>query len=558
MNYRPQSYSRPTNEIFLSASVSGTLRFDGSALIVKCSILPSSSEHILKSLGGRKQKNGEWWFPPLALYFDQLQRTFNLEVDPSAECFLGEWGFEMGKKSAYIPWLRHWKELFDFQKDATRFLIDSPHPGAILSLSPGLGKSLVTIMAAQILDARRVLVISPLSLLGAWQEEIAKWSEYSSGINRFNEPLPETDWVVTNYSTVTGHLEKFLKPWDVVIIDESILIKNRKTQRQSKIFSVAQQSRGKIWLLSGSPISREVDDLWAQFHTIYPRAFRSYWRFAEAYCIVETPPWGKTVIGSKNQDFRKEFRDIMFVRHQREVLDLPEIREDIISLPLSKDQQNLHDQVLNDFLIELESGEKLLVPSKLAQMVRLMEIVSHPANLGIDDPLGNDRSISWKSSKHDAILELTESGYFELPAIIWVHWRPGAQILEKKLIGTGLRVALLIGDTPDREGIIKRYKEGELDFLILSTSVGKYGLTLTNTQTMIYLDRTFDMDAFIQSLHRVQRIGLEHSPTSIILRCPNTIDSLVEMNLAGKAFSISQVSNADLSVLLRQIGVQND
>jgi hypothetical protein len=69
-----------------------------------------------------------------------------------------------------------------------------------------------------------------------------------------------------------------------------------------------------------------------------------------------------------------------------------------------------------------------------------------------------------------------------------------------------------------------------------------------------YADRSWDADDIVQSLRRVRRIGLTHSPVLIVPRCPGTIDDLVEKILEGKLTSISNVSNADLVELLRSLG----
>jgi hypothetical protein len=85
--------------------------------------------------------------------------------------------------------------------------------------------------------------------------------------------------------------------------------------------------------------------------------------------------------------------------------------------------------------------------------------------------------------------------------------------------------------------------------------VGKFGHTLINTQSAIYVDRTFDGDAFYQSLHRLERFGLDHSPQVIVLRVPGTVEEFnVEENLAGKMETVAHITEADLASLLRSLG----
>jgi SNF2 family DNA or RNA helicase len=83
--------------------------------------------------------------------------------------------------------------------------------------------------------------------------------------------------------------------------------------------------------------------------------------------------------------------------------------------------------------------------------------------------------------------------------------------------------------------------------------IGKYGHTLTTTQTVIYHDRTWDADSYMQSMARVRRIGLDHSVRVITLKASGSTDELVEDNLAGKIPGIAEISNSDLAAMLRML-----
>ncbi|MDM7940122.1 MAG: DEAD/DEAH box helicase [Methanothrix sp.] len=496
-------------------------------------------------MGGKLSASGtSWSFPGYSQSVYQLIRQFNPELDSTVSHLLEGFGFSLpGEIETDHP---SWDKMFQFQKEAISYLILSPHRGSLLALSPGLGKSAVATVASDLLNYDRVLIIAPLSLLSTWEREYRKWSWRDDPPKVRHGKNPEGNIVITNYDTVVRHVDEYCKAkFQLVILDESILVKNRDTRR-FKALKRLTLGVNRLWLLSGNPVSREVDDLWAQFHLIDPPSFSSYWRFAESYCIIESPPWGRGVVGSRNLDFQSEFRDLMFVRHQKDVLDLPELIPEVIDLPLTVPQKKLYEAIHSEFMAELTSKDNLLVPNKVAQLIRLQQIVSNSMNL---DPDGGSHS-----SKLDAVVEMVETGYFDFPALIWVHWTEGAlqlwHALEKLLPG---KVEIILGGDPYTDYKITEYKEGKKSILILSLGVGKYGHTLTNTRTVIYFDRTWDMDAFIQSSYRVQRIGLDHTAAVITLRCPSTVDDLVQDNLSGKAIVVSQITNADLASLLKNL-----
>jgi SNF2 family DNA or RNA helicase len=425
----------------------------------------------------------------------------------------------------------------------------------LLALSPGLGKTLVSIASAWIRGFKRVLVIAPLALVPNWCEEIEKWyGQYDKEVEvvkvHGSGPPEDPSWVVTNYDTITNRLPLYQRPWDLVICDESVLLKTRKgpdkkkKNRTQKIASLREHTKH-LWLLSGSPTTRYADDLYAQFNAMFPGDFSSYWRFAEAYCYVNKGEWGTEITGTRrNINLQREFKDIMFVRHQKDVLpDLPDLLFNTLQVPLAPHQRRYFETMLNDFIIELENGDEIKVNSRIAQLTRLQQIVSHPVNLGLQAG----------SAKLETLIELLELGEIPTPCILWTHWRETGAHACDRLRDAGYKVGLVRGDTKNPQETIALFKANKLDILVLSLTVGRYGHTLINAQSMVYFDRTFDSDSYLQSLGRVHRIGLDHSTYVLTLHASKTTDDLIRDNLAGKILSVAKITNADLAMLLRSL-----
>jgi len=529
------------------------LRITPTVLVLDVPEIDDGLRELLKeTLGGKELDSCRWSFPRYRCYaFSILRALPGVTPTPEVDLFLhgNPLDLEPADPPRSLEIHRSYSKMYPYQQRASWALMTRPK-GLLLSLSPGLGKSLVSIVAAEALSYKNVLIVAPLTLLRTWESEIVKWGGYLREITSIKRgsARPETGGVtLTNYDTVSRHSGLYSKhKWDLVILDESILVKTRDSKRVKELSKVTRVAK-KVWCLSGSPISRHADDLWSQFHLIDPQGFKSYWRFAEQYCVIEESIWGKIVRGTKSDiDLRIEFSDIMLVVHQDEVLNLPLEKIEVIDLDLRPDQSQAYDTLLEEFYIMLEGGTELSVSSKMAQLTFLQEIASDLVNV--------DRQIV-SSSKTDTILELLDTGYFELPTIIWTHWRQGAQCLYEELESRNYVCRYVNGDTSeeDRATILEAYKSGDIPILILSMGVGKFGLTLTNTRTMIYKDRTFDMDAYVQSFARVRRIGLDHEPTVIILRCPGTTDDLIEENLIGKSKSLAQVTNAELLSILKSL-----
>jgi len=401
--------------------------------------------------------------------------------------------------------------LFPFQKESIQFLNGSPK--AMLALAPGLGKTACSIFAADIApSSEHILIVAPLTLVWNWQNEIRKWlGEDSVQFHSTPDKWPEpARWVVTNYETVARNLEAIEEmDWDILIVDESILVKNRKAKRTQAIKQLAK-GINRVWELSGSPASRFYDDLWAQFNILDQKRFRSYWRFARQYCHVVDNGWGLQIVANRigsPERLQQDLADIYFCRTQDQVLDLPDWLFESYEIPLYHDQWKPYMQMATEFWAALPEGDVVLSPNVLSQLTRLIQIASSPSIIG-----GKARAAKW-----DAAIDMLE--WVGKPAIIWTNFIATAKGVANLATERGYTVEVLTGQTPqkDREAIVHRFQTLKTDVLVAHPKVGKFGLTLTAAQTAIYLERNYEGDNYYQSLHRVRRIGTTQRPLIIHL-----------------------------------------
>jgi len=518
--------------------------YDDLKLVVE-GVASSADKAVMKNLGAKQITSDRYLLPGIRASYYRLCRALGKEVDVQSSPSI--------KYGSFVPDSDSWGRLYDFQREAIGFLTSSRLRGSMMCLSPGLGKTAVSIVSARYLDAKKILVIAPLTLLRTWEREIRIWSDESALLlHGVSDKIDfSSRWVVANYDTVVRNESVFSnQQWDLIVLDESILVKTRSAKR-TKVIRKVTANADRVWMLSGSPTSRYLDDLFAQLQILLPKIFTSYWRFAEDYCYIERDQWGWSVVGSRqNIDMQKEFEDIMFVRSMDDVIQLPEELQETVYLDLLYRQKQVYNKLLKEFKAMLASGKEMTVPNRMAQLVRLQQVVSGLRTL---DPSGDD-----VSAKFDAIEELLEVERAEPPVLIWTHWVETGKALHERLSPTWT-VARINSDTPleERQAIIDAFQGGRLQIVIMSIGTGKYGLTLTKAKTIIYCDRSWDADAIFQSSFRVRRIGLDHSPVVISLQCPGTTDELVTSNLIGKFRDIARLTNTDLLALLEQMGGSN-
>lgn len=453
--------------------------------------------------------------------------------------------------------------LFDYQREGAYFL--SLRDRAMLSLSPGLGKTLTSAYAAGVRGFDNILAIVPASLLFYWKGELEKWSDKLPRRPQINilhrdktytfikQPVQDTDqyWVITNPETAVKRANEIVianPRFQCLIADESIMYKHRDSARSQTMKELARHFET-VWFLTGAPATKNLDDMWHQFHILKPQGYPSYWRFARKYCRVHDDEWGSKIIGNQygaEKEIKKNFKDIYFSRTQDDVADIPDWIMEDIDIPMPPAQDKAYNTLREELYVRLESidpNEVITVSNHLAMMVRSVQVASNPLLLGGVDSAG----------KWDALPELMK--IYPGPYLIWVNFISTGHILRDRLSNGDygkINLALANGQTKmeDRNKIVDAFQRGELDAVILNNQVGKFGFTLTRARTAFFVERMYD-DSYFQCLHRNRRIGTTQSPYIINMRSvtgsgESTIDHLIHDTLDYRVGMIKKVTAADL------------
>lgn len=598
------------------------LRFDGRDLLVSPPSFPS--KEVKTELGGRWDGDEQAWrVAPTSLNVLRLIEWYGEGILEGADDDIRalaeeDWGFATFAADELEAAEAHpqWDTLYEFQREGAEYLFCNPHGAGLVGLSWGLGKAATSIVAADLLDAQRVLVLAPLTLAPAWIDEWRTWgvgaasgvrevkrataadrTPGDSGVTIANhEVIQEVvlrdedgnvfqpDWV-TNARKVKAWIkdgptkknangktvpvrERIVRvrrdylsvEWDLIIVDESVMLKNRRAVKAEVLAQLRKAHDPFVWLLSASPKTKYNDDLFRQMSIMYPRAFTSYWRFAEFFTHVDKGGWGWSIEGDRlDRDPQHYLRDLMWIKSEDDAgIDLPEYIESAIEVDATTKQREALDTMLNDWIVELEDedpNEIVVADNWLSRSTRLQQITS---NLGsLPRPSGKG-FFPASSAKEELLVELLERGDLRTPLLTWTWFVETTELVAMRLDKAGLNVEPVVGTdkAADKDSALKAFKAGELDALVLQMGVGKFGHTFTKTRGIYYHDRTFDSDAYVQSRRRVRRIGLEHRPTLIVPKIRESADDLIDANLDGKLRSIARLSNADLADLLRSLRSQ--
>ena len=433
-------------------------------------------------------------------------------------------------------------------------LILSKMKRAILGNDPGTGKTLECIALADLIKAKRVLVICPLSLIGSWRDEIKLWcddkdtkiippeSNYKRAEKMNDNLAAGARWNIVNYSILQGgkdkttnrykskdkHPQLFSEHWDLIIVDEAHRLQNKKTQLAEGLSLLKSDY---LVLATGTSMTKDHQGIFGLLSVIDPKLFTSRWDFIETYNetedkMVRTRNGSvrtKEVIRPKNKNnFLYMLSKYMIRRRKEEVLtELPEAIH--ITVPISMDNadRKQYDLLQNEMVTMLDDT---LIISKnvLAQQTKLRQFIL-AKELVLDKVAKN-----YISPRVQAILDIVSGD--DKPKIIF---STSTKFLDhlKQYLGD-YRVGEITGRIPfsERQEVVNSLGRGELDVILGTISAMGEGLNMQAADTVIFADKTWVPADQKQAIARVLRMGQKSDSIliySIVME--NTIDELVEM-----------------------------
>ena len=437
---------------------------------------------------------------------------------------------------------------YEHQKKAFAFACDKfgvfdnqlKSRGTALLMEMGTGKTIVSIAVFgcmyQYGKINRVLVVAPLSILGVWEEEFAKFADfpYSLAILKGTvakkkeqlTKLPEEGLqvVVVNYESA-WRLEKELLAYnpDLVIADEAHKLKENRSKQSQGMQHIGDKAKYKL-LLTGTVITNRELDVFSQYRFLNPQIFgMSFYAFCNRY--FDMGGYGNhTLIFRKwtMDDFLKKLHSVAFRVTKAECLNLPEITEEVRTVELEKDAAKIYDSIETDSYVKMGKSE-VTTANILTRMLRLSQLTG--GHLTDDDGVVNAVS----NAKLNALSDIIDTVIAENKKIVvMARFVPELddiqELLEEKKIG----YAVVRGRVKDRNSEIHRFQYDEkCRVFVGQIATGGPGITLTAASTMVFYSLDYSMLNFEQAKARIHRAGQMEKCHYIYLVGKDTIDSKV-------------------------------
>jgi SWI/SNF-related matrix-associated actin-dependent regulator 1 of chromatin subfamily A len=220
------------------------------------------------------------------------------------------------------------KELSPYQVEGAEFLSARSH--ALIADEPGVGKTAQLITAADMVGARKILVICPAVARVNWLRELQEWSIFSYDFKvclKLSDEPTENCIVSFDYARENFELLKGI-PWDLVIVDESHFIKEPEAAITQRIYGKKGIVRvsDRLWCASGTPAPNHAGELWPLLFT-FGRTNLPYEDFIDQFCETRPTFYGGRrevkVCGTKKDkipEIKALLSPVMIRRRKQDVL----------------------------------------------------------------------------------------------------------------------------------------------------------------------------------------------------------------------------------------------
>src|SRR5438477_2606671 len=461
---------------------------------------------------------------------------------------------------------------------------------AILADEVGLGKTIEASIIYKELAirglARRVLILTPASLVGQWQGELEE-----KFFERFDTPSEPDDWLNVTKAIVSHdrarsrrHAEEILRHrWDLVIVDEAHKV---KSQRGATYQFIEKIERDFILLLTATPLQNDLRELYNLVTLLRPGQLGTWPEFRAVHLVA-----GDHRMPKDPAALRVLTHEVMIRTRRTSVIDdlnLPPRRARHPEVRLTKAEADLY-QGTTEFLRRLyregfvQPAEQKEVDDgtgtrkrtrrgviqlavihlrqRLCSSARaLAESLEHlaqgerinPAYRTIAKPLAKRA----KGIKTHAKLTVLTDLLKETPdrVVVFSDHRPTIELIEERVTKLGRKAIVYWGahSTPERDKRIRAFHEDERSVLIASRA-GSEGRNLQFCNVLVNYDLPWNPMVVEQRIGRLHRIGQTREVHIVNLAAAGTIEAYI-LQLLDRKIKLFELVVGELDLILGEFG----
>ena len=401
------------------------------------------------------------------------------------------------------------------------------------------------------------LVLCPMSLVGNWQREAARFApklavyvhhgpERLAG-KAFTRRAGKVDLVLSTYGLATRDVALLSDVrWRRLVLDEAQQVKNSAARTTQSVRSIPAERR---IAMTGTPVENRLSELWSIMEFLNPGILGSERSFRERFADpIERQ--GDEEAAAKLRHVTAPFVLRRLKTDRTIIADLPEKLEMKEFCTLTREQATLYQAVVDDMLARIDKSEGMerrgLV---LATMMKLKQVCNHPAHF-----LADGSSLAGRSGKLTRLVEVLAEAMDEGDrSLVFTQFTEMGSMLEHHLRHRlQCDVLWLHGGVTKRkrDAMVERFQDGDgPPVFLLSLKAGGTGLNLTAANQVVHFDRWWNPAVEDQATDRAYRIGQKHNVQVRKFVCGGTLEERIDGMIEAKRALAERIVGAGESWL---------
>lgn len=438
-------------------------------------------------------------------------------------------------------------QAFDYQQDAFNAIKDLEYAG--IFHEQGLGKTKIAIDLAMYwlekTEIDTVLILTKKQLVHNWELEFSNHTYMKPSVlsddkkSNFYVFTGPARVIIAHFETINSEMERyrlFLKTRNIaIIIDESAKIKNPETKLTQNLFELAPLFTRRV-IMTGTPVANRPYDIWAQifFLDFGESLGKDFDSFKKACDLNNKLSESKGLQEAFQQNIGQIYKKIekFSVRETKNsgIISLPQKVYENVLVDFYPEQLALYEQIRDELCVEMHKDGSVILDDSSAivkRLLRLVQVTSNPRL--IDDTY---RFYSAKESKLDEIIHRILSNNEK--CIVWSSFIDNVNYLCNKYKSYGavkIHGGMAISD---RNKSVDKFKSEQYKILFATPASAKEGLTLTMANHVIFYDRGFSLDDYLQAQDRIHRISQKKTCYVYNLIVRSSVDEWIDVLLKAK------------------------
>ncbi len=443
-------------------------------------------------------------------------------------------------------------ELLKHQRAAVEKLL--PLRVGALFMEMGTGKSRTAIEFA--LHRRdkisKFVWFCPVSLkLTVWQE-IRKHTDaedvfmFDDKVNGRN--IPAASWYIVGIESVSGSnrvavaVEKLIDTRTMAVVDESSYIKGIDAKRTYRISKFCERAKYRM-ILTGTPMSQGVVDLYTQFRFLSPKilGYTSFYTFARNHLEYSDIYPGVIVRSHNIPVISAKIAPYTYQVEKASCMDLPEKLYDSHYVYMSGEQTKLYEETKEYFLEKIAERREGTAGMLIFSLFTALQEISCGFLRRWNRQRRDYDFFEVPHSRIDALDYLVRDQ--DSKTIIWAKYHYDITGIAKYLTGRfgADSVAMFHGkiSAAKRAESVERFR-ADARFFLATPQCGGHGLTLNEAESVIFYNNGFKYAERLQAEDRSHRYGQAKTVTytDIWVRCG--IEERISDALASKGNAVEE------------------